>query len=239
MKNNPIQNIVVSRLKGLISQYELAEAIEHLPTRGQLREKYLIDFFKDVIPQRFNLDSGIICDAEGESSRQLDFIVSDDTFLPAMALHDGVSLVPIESAIMSAEIKTTLTKDSLEQVEAQNNSIEKLQYTNRKFEGEPSSNSESVLFPSAILAFNSKVNRDTLIDWMNRNPRTIAICVINQFSILNLGKDNIEVIVKENGHPDFWETLVFVGKLYHALEEVSSRRTIRPNWDLYMQGYKK
>lgn len=237
MRNNPIQNIVLSRLKGLISQYDLAESIEHLPTRGQLREKYLIDFFKDVIPQRFNLDSGIICDAKGESSRQLDFIVSDNAFLPAMTLHDGVSLVPIESALMSAEIKTTLTKSSLEQVESQNNSIEKLQYSNRKYEGELSLNTGEVLFSSAILAFNSHVNRETLVDWMKNNSRTFAICVINQFSILNLGKDNIKIIEQGNGFPDFWETLVFVGKLYHALEEVSNRRVIRPNWDLYMQGY--
>lgn len=239
MKSNPIQNLVVSRLKSLISQYELAEAIEHMPTRGQLREKYLIDFFKDVIPQRFNLDSGIICDAKGDSSRQLDFIVSDDTFLPAMALHDGVSLVPIESAIMSAEIKTSLTKSSLEQVEAQNNSIEKLGYTNRRFENELSLDTQKVLFSSAVLAFNSHIKEDSLIEWMKRNPITFAICVINQFSILNLGRDNIKVIRQEEKYPDFWETLVFVGKLYHALEEVSNRRTIRPNWDLYMQGYKE
>lgn len=239
MKKNPIQNIVVSRLKGLVSQYELAEAIQHLPTRGQLREKYLIDFFRDVTPQRFNLDAGIICDAKGEASRQLDFIVSDDSFLPSMALHDGVSLVPIESAIMSAEIKTTVTKSSLDQVELQNKSIQKLQYTNRKFEGEISLNNGEVLFSSAILAFKSNVSIDTLIEWMNKNSRTFAICVINEFSLLNLGGGRIKIIKQENDYPDFWETLVFVGKLYHALEEVSSRRSIRPNWDLYMQGYKE
>ena len=237
MKNNPIQNIIISRLKGLISQYDLAQAIEHLPTRGHLREKYLIDFFKDVIPQRFNIESGIICDAKGNSSRQLDFVVSDNSFLPSMALHEGVSLIPIESAIMSAEIKTSLTKSSLEQVETQNNSIEKLQYTNRKFEDELSLKNGEVLFSSAILAFNCHVKRDTLIDWMKRNSRTFAICVINQFSILSLEK-NIKIIEQEQDYPEFWETLVFLGKLYHALEEVSNRRIIRPNWDLYMQGYK-
>jgi hypothetical protein len=239
MKSNPIQNIVISRLKSLMSQYELASAIEHMPTRGQLREKYLIDFFKDVIPQRYNLDSGIICDAKGDSSRQLDFIVSDNTFLPAMALHEGVSLVPIESAIMNAEIKSTLTKDSLKQVSAQNESVENLGFTNRKFEGAISLDNGKVLLPSAILAFESNVKEETIIEWMEDNKRTFALCVINKFSILKLGSEKPQIIRRSVEEPEFWETLVFVGKLYHALEEVSNSRVIRPNWDQYMQGYKE
>jgi hypothetical protein len=36
MKVNPIQSIIISRLKSLTAQYELSQAIEHMQTRGQL-----------------------------------------------------------------------------------------------------------------------------------------------------------------------------------------------------------
>lgn len=111
---NPIQKIVSSRLISLIGQYESVEAITHLGTRGQLREGFLIDFFKEVIPQRLSINSGIICDAAGATTTQLDFIVTNESFLPSMGFEGRIAVVPVESALMTAEIKTTLTKASLE-----------------------------------------------------------------------------------------------------------------------------
>src|ERR1700740_3398836 len=112
---NPIQKIVSSRLSSLMGQYESVEAIAHMQTRGQLREGFLIEFFKEVIPQKLSINSGIICDASGATTTQLDFIVTDESSLPSMGFGGMIAVVPVESALMCAEIKTTLTVQALEQ----------------------------------------------------------------------------------------------------------------------------
>lgn len=233
---NPIQNIVYSRLSSLIGQYESVEAITHMATRGQLREGFLIDFFKEVIPQRLSINSGIICDSSGTTTTQLDFIVTDESFLPSMGFEGRIAVVPVESALMTAEIKTTLTTSALEQVKIQNDSIAALRFTNRIVDGGLAVNNIAVTIPNLILAFKSNVNRETLTDWLRQNTNTIGICVINEFALLRLDRNNITVVTKAATNPDFWETLVFVGKLYHGLTDQIKNRQIIPDWDKYMQG---
>lgn len=41
-------------------------------------------------------------------SMQVDMIIVDDSQLPPLALHDDAALVPVEVALMTAEIKTRL-----------------------------------------------------------------------------------------------------------------------------------
>lgn len=233
---NPIQKIVSSRLSSLIGQYESVEAIPHMLTRGQLREGFLIDFFKEVIPQRLSINSGIICDASGNTTNQLDLIVTDESFLPSMGFEGRIAVVPVESSLMTAEIKTTLTTAALDQVRTQNDSISGLRFTNRIVDGGLAVKDMAVTIPNLILAFKSNVNRETLIEWLKQNTNTIGICVINEFALLRLGQDNITVVTKTDENPEFWETLVFVGKLYHGLTDQIKNRLIIPDWDKYMQG---
>jgi hypothetical protein len=230
---NPIQKIVSSRLSSLMGQYESVEAIPHMGTRGQLREGFLIDFFKEVMPQRLSINSGIICDASGATTRQIDFIVTDESLLPSMGFEGRIAIVPIESALMTAEIKTTLTTNTLEQVRLQSESIQSLKFTNMSGAG-----NTQVMYPmNSILAFKSTVGKKTLIEWMKTNTDTLAICVINKFVLLKLSENKITVVEKSNKYPDFWETLVFIGKIYHGLTGLmKSRQQITPNWDVYMQG---
>lgn len=233
---NPIQTIVSSRLSSLMGQYDSVEGISHMAIRGQLREGFLIDFFKEVIPQRLSINSGIVCDASGTTTTQLDFIVTDESFLPSMGFEGRIAVVPAESALMTAEIKTTLTTSALEQVKIQNDSIAALRFTNRIGADGLAENNIAVTIPNLILAFKSNVNKETLTEWLRQNTRTIGICVINEFALLRLERDNITEITKADTNPDFWETLVFVGKLYHALTDQIKNRQIIPSWDKYMQG---
>lgn len=219
-----------------MEQYESVEALEHTVTRGHLREGFLIDFFKDVIPQRLSINSGIICDAGGAATRQLDFIVTDESFLPSIGFEGRIAVVPVESALMAAEIKTTLTTIALEQVQNQNRSISALRYTDQIYDDEDNA---IVTIPHFILAFNSEVSRRTLKQWLMRNSNTIGICVINEFALLRLDRENITVVTKSENDPNFWETLVFIGKLYRGLVSQIENRRITPDWDRYMQGYQE
>ncbi|WP_415887855.1 DUF6602 domain-containing protein [Neptuniibacter sp. QD37_6] len=238
MESNPIQSVVRARVAAMMAKYQEAESVTHMGMRGQLREKYLIEFFQDVIPQSYSITSGIICDASGLSSMQMDFIVANDALLPSLALHDDISIVPVEASLMTAEIKSTLHKQALDQVESQSKSISKLRYTNRQGQESIQLAEQKVLVPSIILAYDCKVSLDTLKDFLSRNPFVVGICVVGQFSLLKLNSSSSTFIEPSDEHGQYWETLVFVGKLYHALQDVAFGRAINPNWDQYMQGYK-
>jgi len=234
---NPIQKIVLSRLNSLMGQYESVNAITHMATRGQLREGFLIDFFKEVIPQKLSINSGIICDANGATSRQIDFIITDESLLPSMGFKGQIAVVPIESTLMTAEIKTTLRTETLKQVSRQSESIQDLKFTNQNVEEGKDKNVTLFRPMNSILAFDSDVSVETLKTWLKESTDTLSICVINKFTLLKLDKENITTVTKTDENPDFWETLVFIGKVYHALNElIKNRQQITPSWDKYMQG---
>ena len=102
---NPIQKVFQARIDALIAQSNGAKAVEHPTTKGSLRERYLIDFFRELIPQSLSITSGLICDASGRCSPQIDFIIKDDNTLPSVNMMETVSLVPVESVHLTAEIK--------------------------------------------------------------------------------------------------------------------------------------
>ena len=234
---NPIQKIVLSRLNSLMGQYESVNAITHMATRGQLREGFLIDFFKEVIPQKLSINSGIICDANGATSRQIDFIITDESLLPSMGFKGQIAVVPIESTLMTAEIKTTLRTETLKQVSRQSESIQDLKFTNQNVEEGKDKNVTLFRPMNSILAFDSDVSVETLKTWLKESTDTLSICVINKFTLLKLDKENITTVTKTDENPDFWETLVFIAKVYHALNElIKNRQQITPSWDKYMQG---
>lgn len=237
MISNPIQSIVRARLAALMAKSNEAESVEHMGLRGQLREKYLIEFFRDVIPQQLSVTSGIVCDASGATSRQMDFIITDNHFLPAMALNDDISIVPVEAAFMTAEIKSTLTSDGLAQVLQQVEGLRHLRFSNSSHTNSNNDVTKSLVkFPSVILAYQCNVSRKRLVKFLTDSPLTIGICVIGQFSLLKMRPQGTIFIEPDPQKGSFWESLVFIGKLYHALNEVAYSRTTQPNWDLYMQG---
>jgi len=54
---NPIQKVVQARITSLLAQSASADAINHMTTKGMLREKYLAEFLKDLIPQSLSITS--------------------------------------------------------------------------------------------------------------------------------------------------------------------------------------
>ena len=237
MRTNPIQNLVRARLAALQAKFEESATMAHMGLRGQLREGYLIDFFRDVIPQGLQVTSGMICDASDATSRQLDFIVVDPKLLPSMALSADVSIVPVEAALLTAEIKSTLHGDALKQVTAQQRGIADLRYSHRADNASMSVSPGKLIIPSVVLAYECQVAENTLRQFMLENPDMLGICSIGKHAFLRLGPEEVTIVEAAEEKGKFWETLVFVGKLYHALLEVSFMRAIRPNWDQYMQGW--
>ncbi|EHK9050569.1 hypothetical protein RH728_004414 [Vibrio vulnificus] len=229
---NPIQKIIQSRLKSLLEISNGFEAIDHGSTKGTLREGLLTKFFKDVIPSQLSISSGIISDASGKVSKQTDFIVFNKSVLPVVFLSEDISVVPLDAVYLTAEIKTTLTTDSLRQVSEARLALNKLR---------PSSireSSDEFKIPSVILAFSNEVKKETLIDFLDNQNDLVSICIINSYT-LNKTQSGIICEEQKSDLPEYWGTLQFSAYLFNYLNAQVSANNRKPNWDAYVIGADK
>lgn len=236
---NTIREIVRSRLAALVKLSDGAAHVPHAVTKGQLRESYLIEFFRELIPAGLRIRSGIVCDALGQSSKQLDLIVIDPSFLPALTLSGDVAIVPLESTLLFAEIKSRIDVSTLDQLSEQIDSVIKLSPKRLKVSSQMDFSMNNFLVPSIILGYESALSPESMIERLSKmdpEANLIGACVIGKFSVLRTGPQTFRTITSSDASP-FVESLEFVGLLYQTLNEVCSlRRGFQADWLTYMRG---
>ncbi len=69
------------------------------------------DYLKRMLPPKYYVTSGHLIDINGETSPQLDLIISDNSNIPSlMTTKDGTEYIPIDSVYAFGEIKSTYYK---------------------------------------------------------------------------------------------------------------------------------
>jgi hypothetical protein len=204
---------------------EVAGGINHSATVGALREEYIIEFIKKLIPDSVNITSGFIVDAYGHISPQLDLIVTKKSALPLMGMKEGLSVVPIESALLVAEIKSTLDIKALAQVEKQNKSISEM-YVSGEI------GKQKFIVPTMIIAFSTNIKESTLMKWLESNLNTTACCVLKSHTIVK----NNPYIIYQNSDSEIrhFATLSFVSMFYNAIVHLNEKRDFVPSMDNYL-----
>lgn len=230
---NQFQKRIQSKIDILVAESKSAEVIDHNSTKGSIRERLLIDFFQSLIPPKFDITSGIVCDAKGRSSKQTDFIVRDNSLFPPFLFATDVSVVPVDSVHLIAEIKTTLRSSDLKQVTEARTAFNELELATCDIPDE-----SEIKIPSVILAFNNEVSQSTLEKWLIDRNDVVAICIIGDYS-LSKAPNGVECQKEQEGKPKYWETLSFAIQLFDWLQKSSS--TNRGKFQLwpYLQGVKK
>jgi len=103
---------VVQRLQLEIDY--LNRLITHKGERGEANEKSLTNLLVKFLPKRYSIGSGIIIDKFGNNSKQVDIIIYDSDFHPELFSQGAAaSLYPVDVVYMTIEIKTTMTKDAM------------------------------------------------------------------------------------------------------------------------------
>jgi len=227
---NQIKHIIQAQIDQLVQLAEVAGGIKHKPTVGALREEYIIEFIKKLIPDSVNITSGFIVDAYGHISPQLDLIVTKKSALPLMGMKEGLSVVPVESALLVAEIKSTLDITALRQVEKQNESISSM-YISGKM------GKENFIVPTMVIAYENNVNESTLIEWLESNENTSACCIIKKLTIIK-GKP-IKVYKNSQTEIQHFAVLTFISKFYGALQYLDVKRDFAPDLSNYLEVEEK
>ena len=232
---NPIRKLVRAKVKTLLAKYEETKAIKHAATQGALREQAIEEFIVSVLPHKYIVKSGFICDSNSDHlSPQIDLIVAVKDEMPSFSLNDSTFIIPVELALLTFEIKSTIDNKTIEQLKRQREVVNKLRF---EFIADRSLSDPVAKYRHAIgsvvISFDSRISEESLKRWFEEENNLLAICVIGQYTLLRL-KEGARIISASERYD---ELLLLMGKLYRVLSDLSLQRSqlFTPNWDKYLQ----
>lgn len=206
---NPILRTVESRIRQLVERYQESLAIPHSATKGSLREGYLKQFLAEFVPSSLQIRSGFVTDCRGlEISPQIDLLIFDPSSLPAISMDAFVTLLPIEAVRLSIEVKSTITKPDIEQVQLQQEIFRKMRYSFTTSKREYLTTVDCAGIPQFIVSFDSECSRETIREWFNVESSLTAVCVIGKFFAGRDFRSNaIEIIEGDSRHTEIMQFL--------------------------------
>lgn len=224
---NPIQAVLHSEISSLDVRSRAISTIKNPTTIGNARESYLTEFLRKLLPHGISATSGVLCDALGNTSRQLDLVLTLDSSLPHIPMRAGIALIPVESAVLSIEIKSILDSQSLQQMDAQNKSITQLKVAH------PHAYEEPFIIPTMIVAMTrSDLSCENVCNWIQHSCNTVTCCVVGEYLVTREVDGIGRIDSVEDGA--FNETLAFVARLYATLRHLKMQRDFHPDWGAYL-----
>lgn len=231
MKNlNPsaFEQLLVARLAAL--QPLLAESgiTGHSGPKGALRETYLRDLLLSVIPAKYRVAGGFICDAEGKVSPQLDLILALTEMVPPIGLTADMAFVPLEAALAVVEVKSILKVVHFEQLKSQYESFSCMRPT-AIVSGDSIEERPAFNIPIYVFAYENEVGAERLQTELQKIPWLRGVCVYNDQYRLFRPRDNGNlqdsvVTLGKVGSPS--GTVCFVRNLLEDLRGGSERERI-------------
>jgi hypothetical protein len=106
-----------------------SESITHAGTMGEVNEQYFIDFLRKYLPHRYAIDRGIVIDATGSTSDQIDVVIFDRQYTPTLLDQEDHRFVPAEAVYAILEVKPTVDKAYLQYAGNKAKSVRRLSRT--------------------------------------------------------------------------------------------------------------
>ena len=226
-KTNYIREFLSIELSNLKERAEVLSSFSHGATIGEAREALLRDLIRRLLPERYGLVSGIVTDIFGNQSPQLDAVVIDRSVIPPIMLAGESAAIPIEAAVLSIEIKTTVNPSALEQIRRQ---ADALQNMFKQIKGTQS-------LPLSLFGLKSDISSEFVKDFMIRYPRFVSACVLSDWTLL-LMQNGVQTVIP---HPDSEHLpgIAYMGMTIAILDEACKTRNIEsPSglWKTYLMG---
>lgn len=89
-------------------------ALSHAGMKGASTEDTFRAFLREYLPRSLDVSSGVLVDATGKTSRQLDAIISDAAKTPVFFKSGEDRVIPVECAYAVIEVKSRLDTKELE-----------------------------------------------------------------------------------------------------------------------------
>jgi len=181
------------------------KSLTHSGLKGEANEETVRQFLRQYLPKTLDISSGMLVDAEGKQSKQLDVVISDTAKTPIFFQSGHVRVIPAECAYAVIEIKACLDKPEIEKAYSNMKSVKTLsksayfkksgaiQYTHNLY-GREWEHWPTHYF---IFAYDSP-GLDSVLANLNElqaedkvHGRIDMICVLNRGVILNQDKDGM------------------------------------------------
>lgn len=106
-----LQKAFAQQQEVLRAKLKLAEfSITHDGTRGDVAEYHFISILRQFLPSRYQVDSAIIIDRDGETSDQIDLVIYDRQYTPTLLDQRHHKYIPAEAVYTVFEVKPTINK---------------------------------------------------------------------------------------------------------------------------------
>jgi hypothetical protein len=96
----------------LMQKYRASSLHKHQASAGMVRELFLRDVLREILPDTFGITTGEI-HSDDKRSRQIDIIIYDATRTKGYSIAQDIKIIPGEFVKAIIEVKTKLTKDKL------------------------------------------------------------------------------------------------------------------------------
>jgi hypothetical protein len=180
-------------------------ALKHPGLKGEAFEETFKQFIRDYLPRQLDISTGIIIDSSGNSSRQIDIIVSDSAKTPIFYRNGEIRVIPVECVYSIIEVKAYLDSNELNNIFQNMESVRNLKkisyykegghirYTNilygREWEIWPI-NYYVFAYDSIDLETLAKhIDEEHKTKNLPENSRIDCICALDKGVICNLGPD--------------------------------------------------
>jgi len=86
---------------------QLSYEVEHGVTTGSNREEIWVDFFRRIVPKKFNIARSVfIIDSYSESSKEVDIAIYDEQYTPYIFNYGNIKFIPIEAVAAVVQCKS-------------------------------------------------------------------------------------------------------------------------------------
>ena len=159
-----------TKITTLKNNFEVNKNVEHNGIKGGLNEGEFSDLIKEIIPTKYRVIKGIIENASGDQSKEVDALIYDDEVLPAYIKRD-LTFVPVEAVKYYFEVKSVLNSKEL------NTTITKFNHYFQTIGGRS---------PTVLFSFSTDINGSELMRYYKNdenffiNPAIRVLCVSNK-----------------------------------------------------------
>jgi len=111
--NTAYRDLALVRINAAVAAAQAAAKMSHQGLKGQLREIFVRELLRPLLPVYIGLGTGQIITARNKYSPQQDVVVYDTRLLPPFLADPSIGLFPIESVLYSIEVKSKLNATEL------------------------------------------------------------------------------------------------------------------------------
>lgn len=90
-----------------------ASSITHNGVKGEVNEKHFIEILRRYLPRRYGVDQGIVIDSHGLTSDQIDIIIYDPQYTPALLGQQDHRYILAEAVYAVIEAKAMINKANI------------------------------------------------------------------------------------------------------------------------------